>query len=94
MNPPILLGEGKDRCGFWQDDYIKLHQGGEGDHNSSNVWVHFIPIDMLSGKTEARYLVYTTGSQGSYPNAGGFAHRIKGITTVFFLALLTSELVS
>ena len=47
-------------------------------------------VDMLSGKTEARYLVYSTG-KGSYPYPGGFASRIKGITTVFFLALLTSK---
>ena len=45
---------------------------------------------MLSGKREARYLVYSTG-KGFYPIPGGFASRIKGITTVFFLALLTSK---
>ena len=47
-------------------------------------------IDMLSGRTETRYLVYSTG-KGFYPIPGGFASRIKGITTVFFLALLTSK---
>lgn len=45
---------------------------------------------MLSGRREARYLVYSTG-KGFYPIPGGFASRIKGITTVFFLALLTSK---
>ena len=50
-------------------------------------------VDMLTGKIEPRYLVYSTG-KGSYPYPGGFASRIKGITTVFFLALLTSKLMS
>ena len=27
LNPPILLGEGDERCGLWQDEYIKLHKG-------------------------------------------------------------------
>lgn len=27
LNPPILLGEGEERCGLWQDEYIKLHEG-------------------------------------------------------------------
>ena len=48
---------------------------------------------MLSGRREARYLAYSTG-KGFYPIPGGFASRIKGITTVFFLALLTSKLIS
>ena len=47
---------------------------------------------MLSGRREARYLVYSTG-KGFYPIPGGFASRLKGITTVFFLALLTSKLI-
>lgn len=27
LNAPILLGEGDERCGLWQDEYIKLHRG-------------------------------------------------------------------
>ena len=37
LNPPILLGEGEERCGLWQDEYIKLHKGG-----ARNIRVHGI----------------------------------------------------
>lgn len=46
-----------------------------------------VSIAILSGKKPPAYLVYTTG-RGTYPSAGGLADRLKGITTVFFLAVL------
>lgn len=57
---------------------------------NNNVSECLYVVDMLAGKIKPRYLVYSTG-KGSYPYPGGFASRIKGITTVFFLALLTSK---
>ena len=47
----------------------------------------FFSIAILSGKKPPAYLIYTTG-RGTYPSAGGLADRLKGITTVFFLAVL------
>ena len=46
-----------------------------------------VSIAILSGKKPPAYLIYTTG-RGTYPSAGGLADRLKGITTVFFLAVL------
>ena len=34
--------------------------------------------------------MYSTG-KGAYPNAGGIAPRLRGITTTFFLAVLLGE---
>ena len=50
----------------------------------------FLSADMLSGRQPPSFLVYSTGA-GSDPTAGSLADRIKGITTVFFLAVLLGE---
>ena len=49
--------------------------------------------DIITGKRPPAYLVYSTG-KGDYPTAGGIAGRIRGITTVFFMAVLLGKPVS
>lgn len=46
--------------------------------------------EILTGKRPASYLVYSTG-RGDYPTAGGISGRLRGITTVFFMAVLLGE---
>ena len=46
--------------------------------------------EILEGKRAPSYLVYSTG-KGEYPSAGGLSGRIKGITTVFFMAVLLGK---
>lgn len=43
--------------------------------------------DIVLGRRPPAYLLYSTG-KGDYPTAGGLAARIRGITTVFFMAVL------
>lgn len=43
--------------------------------------------EIVTGKRPPAYLLYTTG-KGDYPTAGGMAGRIRGISTVFFMAVL------
>ena len=47
--------------------------------------------EILDGTRPPSYLVYSTG-KGEYPTAGGLSGRIKGITTVFFMAVLLGTL--
>ena len=49
-----------------------------------------LSTDIISGRRPPSFLVYSTGV-GSYPTAGSLSDRIKGITTVFFLAVLLGE---
>ena len=46
--------------------------------------------DIVSGKRPPSYLVYSTG-KGEYPTAGGLSSRLRGITTVFFMAVLLGK---
>jgi len=54
--------------------------------------VYFSCLEILSGKKPPRYLIYSTGKPGSYPPAGGLADRLRGITTLFYLAVATGKL--
>lgn len=45
---------------------------------------------MLSGDLPPAYLVYTTGN-GFAPSIEGIPHAMKGLATVFMLALLTGK---
>lgn len=49
---------------------------------------YFITVAMLSGEEPPSYLVYTTG-RGFPPPIEGVPHALKGIATVFMLAILT-----
>ena len=48
----------------------------------------FITVAMLSGEEPSSYLVYTTG-RGFPPAIEGIPQALKGIATVFMLAMLT-----
>lgn len=52
----------------------------------------FPSTGILSGQRSSSYLVYTTG-KGFPPNILGVPDAMKGIGTVFMLALLTGELI-
>ena len=51
----------------------------------------FIHSEILTGKKPPKYLIYSTGKPGGYPPAGGLADRLRGITTLFFLAVATGN---
>ena len=48
--------------------------------------------EILSGKRPPSYLVYTTG-RGFMPHIESVPHAMKGIGTVFMMALLTGKIV-
>lgn len=50
-----------------------------------------IHSEILTGKKPPKYLIYSTGKPGGYPPAGGLADRLRGITTLFFLAVATGN---
>ena len=47
--------------------------------------------EILTGKKPPKYLIYSTGKSGGYPPAGGLADRLRGITTLFYLAVATGN---
>lgn len=51
----------------------------------------FIHSEILTGKKPPKYLIYSTGKPGGYPPAGGLADRLRGITTLFYLAVATGN---
>ena len=51
----------------------------------------YLFTDIITGKKPPKYLVYSTGKSGGYPPAGGLADRLRGITTLFYLAVATGN---
>ena len=47
---------------------------------------------MMSGDLPPAFLVYTTGN-GFAPNIEGIPHAMRGIGTIFMLALLTGNII-
>ena len=54
------------------------------------IYFAFFIVAILRGDLPPSYLVYSTGD-GGYPSAGGLADRLRGITTIFYLAVLLGE---
>ena len=59
-----------------------------GDENAVSNCIIYTTVEGRTGEQPTSYLVYTTGT-GFPPHIESIPHAMKGIATVFMLALLT-----